>query len=84
MRGLASAVFFFILNLIALGFGPTSVALLTDYVFGDEKMVRYSILIVCATGGGLAFLSQYLGRNAYRKSLEYLENYQRKAGIPTT
>ena len=49
MRALASAILFFILNLIGLGLGPQTVGVLNDILdarFGDEA-VRYSLLVVC-------------------------------------
>lgn len=71
-RSLASAIFLFILNLIAMGLGPTSVALLTDYVFRDEQAVRYSLSIVVAAGSLLAFCCYGLGLAPYRRSIERL------------
>jgi MFS family permease len=46
MRGQASAIYLFAVNLIGLGIGPSAVAWVTDYVFADESMLRYSLLIV--------------------------------------
>ncbi|MBO0934859.1 spinster family MFS transporter [Fibrella aquatilis] len=69
-RALASAVYLFILNIIALGFGPTSVALLTDYVFHDEQAVRYSLAIVVFVSGILAFCAYGWGLKPYRKAVE--------------
>jgi MFS-type transporter involved in bile tolerance (Atg22 family) len=49
-------MYYFVLNAIGFFVGPTSVALLTDYVFGDESMLRYSMLVVAAVvsiGGAL-------------------------------
>ncbi len=75
MRALASAIYFFILNMIALGTGPTAVALFTDFLFQDTSMLRYSLLLVGIIGTLLAFLSLYFTRNAYEESLDYLQNY---------
>jgi MFS family permease len=54
MRGQATALYAFMVNFIGLGFGPTTVALITDYVFRDDNMVGDSLLIVGITahGGG--------------------------------
>ena len=68
-RALTSAVYFFILNIIALGFGPTSVALLTDYVFHDEQAIRYSLAIVTFMGALLALISYATGLAPYRRAL---------------
>ena len=46
MRGQAIAVYMLVANLFGLGLTPTLVALFTDRVFGDEMMVRASIVAV--------------------------------------
>ena len=46
MRGQASAVYLFIVNLIGLGVGPTAVALVTDKVFANDLDLKWSMLIV--------------------------------------
>lgn len=57
MRGQASAVYLFILNLIGLGLGPTAVAWFTQHVFHHDDALRYSLLIVsvaaCILAAGL-------------------------------
>ena len=54
MRGQASAVYLFILNLIGLGLGPTAVAFFTQKVFHRDDALRYSMLIVFVTASLLA------------------------------
>jgi MFS family permease len=49
MRGQASAVYLFILNLIGLGIGPTAVAWCTQHVFHRDDALRYSLVIVLVT-----------------------------------
>jgi len=60
MRGQASAVYLFILNLVGLGIGPTAVAFVTQNVFHRDEALRYSMLIVfvaaCLLGAGLLAL----------------------------
>lgn len=46
LRAQAAAIYLFILNIVGLGTGPTIVALLTDYAFGDPSDLRYSLAIV--------------------------------------
>lgn len=46
LRGQATALFFFVINLIGLGVGPTAVALVTDQVFGAENGLQYAIPLV--------------------------------------
>lgn len=68
-RAMASAVYLLILNMIALGFGPTLVALLTDYVFQDEAQVHKSLAIVTMAGSLLALASYAWGSGAYRTAV---------------
>jgi len=51
MRATVSALFYFVISIVGLGVGPTSVAALTDYYFRDESMLRYSIALVAVTAG---------------------------------
>ena len=69
VRALASSIFLFILNLIGIGLGPTSVAVFTDYVFKDEGAIRYSLVLLFAIGGVFMLLLTYLALKPYRKAL---------------
>jgi MFS family permease len=70
VRALASSIFLFILNLIGIGLGPTSVALFTDYIFKDENAIRYSMVLLYLIGGGGAVLFTLIGLKHYRKAIE--------------
>ncbi len=78
MRAQTSALYLFIVNLIGLGLGPSSVAWCTDYLFRDEAMIGYSLLIVgvIAHLGSAAFL--YAGSKPFAKSLDHLERHIRR------
>lgn len=68
MRGQVSALYLFVVNLIGIGFGPTIVALITDGVFGDDAMLKYSMVIV---GTGAAILGAailFAGLGAFKRS----------------
>tara|TARA_R110000868_G_scaffold115630_2_gene308689 strand:+ start:7348 stop:8772 length:1425 start_codon:yes stop_codon:yes gene_type:complete len=73
MRGFSSALSGLIVNLIGLGLGPAAIAIVTDYVFGDEMMLRYSLAVVppvvllLGAGFGVLALKPYI------KSLDYLD-----------
>lgn len=54
MRGQASAVYLFSINLIGLGIGPTAVGAFTQYVFRSDDAVRYSLVIVTSAACALA------------------------------
>ena len=69
MRAQISALYLFVANIIGLGLGPTVVALITDYVFGDDLAVRYSIAIMGGTVAPLAAVSLALGFKHYRAAL---------------
>ncbi len=69
VRALASSIFLFILNLIGIGLGPTSVALFTDYIFKDENSIRYSMVLLYVVGGGGATLFTLIGLKHYRKAI---------------
>ncbi|MEE4202432.1 MAG: MFS transporter [Halieaceae bacterium] len=63
MRAMASAVMFFVLNMIGLGLGPLLVGLLSDLyqpVF-DEQNLRYAMLTTLAIGTVLGPLFFWLG-----------------------
>lgn len=48
MRAVASAILFFVLNLIGLGLGPLMTGMLSDYLsadFGDDSL-RYALIVV--------------------------------------
>lgn len=72
MRGQASAIYLFIVNLIGLGIGPTAVAVLTDYVFQDDKAVRWSILTIAFVGSTAAAFTLAAGLRPYRETLQRL------------
>ncbi|MEQ8509387.1 MAG: MFS transporter [Rhodospirillaceae bacterium] len=48
MRAMISAAFLFFVNLAGIGLAPTVVAAITDFVFGYDEAVRYSLSISVA------------------------------------
>ncbi len=63
MRAMASAVLFFILNLIGLGIGPLATGLLSDFLrpeFGNES-IRYALV-------GMAFVNVWCAAHYYMAS----------------
>ena len=69
MRGVVSALYLFVLNLIGLGFGPTAVALVTDYVFKSESAVGQSISVVTTIAALLASIVLYLGLKSFKEQV---------------
>jgi len=75
MRGQASAVYLFVVNLIGLGMGPSAVAAVTQYFFGDDNMVRYSLLAVTTLAHAVSMLVLWMGLKPFRESLLYRDRW---------
>ncbi len=73
MRGQASAIYLFVVNLIGLGIGPTAVAMTTDYVFHDDNAVNYSLLIVGTLAHVVSTALLWMGLKPFVESLERLK-----------
>ncbi|NIJ35636.1 MFS family permease [Sphingopyxis panaciterrae] len=69
-RARMTALYFFIVNLTGLGFGPMVIALLTDNLFADDGALRYSIAIVTAVAMPLAAIILTWGFKAFARELE--------------
>jgi MFS family permease len=80
MRGQASAIYLFVVNLIGLGLGPTAVAMTTDYVFQDDNAVKYSLLIVCTIAHILSTTLLWIGLKPFVQSLERLKHWMEAGG----
>ena len=72
MRAQISAVYLFVVNLTGIGMGATVTALITDYVFRDDAMLRYSMSLVGGLGGTLACVILWVGIRYYRQSIIHL------------
>lgn len=73
MRGQATALYTGLVNLVGLGLGPASVAILADYVFRDPQRLNLACAIVTPLAGVLAALLFALGREPYRRTRDRLE-----------
>jgi MFS family permease len=80
MRAQVSAMYLFVINLIGMGGGPTAAALLTDHVFHDDNMLRYSLVIIYAGAFSTAALLWWLGLKPYRRTVDQAEASRRAAG----
>jgi MFS family permease len=79
MRSQLGALYLFVINFIGLGFGPTSVALLTDYVFHDDNMVGSSLLIVNVTAPVCAALILWGGLRPFARTKGQLNKVEQVA-----
>lgn len=68
-RARMTALYFFIVNLVGLGFGPMLIALLTDNLFQDDAMLRYSIATVTAVALPVAAIILTLGFKGFAREL---------------
>ncbi len=75
MRGQAIAVYSLIASILGLGIAPTAVALVTDYGFGDDNALRYSLLIVTVMALMFAIVMLARGLAPFRESLDRLSNW---------
>ncbi len=72
MRGRASAVYLFIVNIIGLGIGPTAVGACTQYLFGRDDAVHYSLAIVTSSACAVAAALLAGAMNPFLTSLNRL------------
>ncbi len=70
IRAVGSAIYLLVINLIGVGLGPTSIALVTDYVFHDEQQLRYSLALVGSISAAVAVLLYGLALRSYGPSVK--------------
>jgi len=75
LRGQISAIYLLIVNLLGIGFGPTLVALVTDFVFGSDDALATSLASVCGSTTAVAALLLFVGRKSFRRSLERAQQW---------
>jgi MFS family permease len=69
MRAQATAMYLFLFNLIGFSLGPLTIALFTDFVFGDENMLRYSLALNYGLLGPFAVWVFWYGMKPYSESI---------------
>ena len=72
LRGQVIALYLFVLNLIGLGAGPTIVAVITDYGFGDTAALRYSLSVFAVVMCTAAIIIIASGLGVYRERAEIM------------
>lgn len=73
MRAQISALLLFMANLFGLALGGSIVASLTDFAFGNDAYLRYSLATVSAVFYPLGAAFVWFGLNAYRLRLKSLK-----------
>ena len=74
MRAQVSAMYLFVVNIIGLAAGPTVIALLTDRVFHNDNMLRYSLLISLTGAYLISAVLWWLGLKPFRHSIDRAES----------
>ncbi|HJY88605.1 MAG TPA: MFS transporter [Candidatus Acidoferrales bacterium] len=82
MRGQASALYLFVINLIGLGLGPTAVAMMTDFVFHNDRAINYSLVVVGTLAHLVAAALLGIGLRPFRHSLDRLKDRTLGASVP--
>jgi len=70
MRAQVTALFFLSMNILGITGGSTLVALCTDYLFGDEKAVGWSMALISSVSAVLAAISLGWGLKYFRRTLQ--------------
>lgn len=73
MRGQITAVYYFVISILGLTIGPSAVAIVTDFVFKDEAMLRYSVAWTCGVAGVFALAVLHYNLPHYRRGTEEAE-----------
>ncbi|MBX3477734.1 MAG: MFS transporter [Brevundimonas sp.] len=66
LRGQAGAFYTFVSNILGLSLVPLLVALCTDHLFGDPRMVGVSLLLVGTVVLSIAAALLWIGKSAFR------------------
>lgn len=77
MRGQVSAVYWFVISMLGLMIGPTSVALASDLIFDGPEDIRYALSLMSGVVGLFVWLLFYNLR-PYRQSVIEAEQWSAK------
>lgn len=69
LRGRLLGIVMFVTNIVGFGAGPTIVGALTDFLFGDESMIGYSLAIIVIGGSAMAFVAMRLALPHLRQAI---------------
>jgi MFS family permease len=73
MRGQASALYLFVINLIGLGLGPMTLALVTDFVFQNDQQIHLSLVLTTTAATLLAIVCLAMSLSRFRASRQRYE-----------
>lgn len=70
MRAQSVAAMFLLVNILGIGLGATFIAAITDFVFGNDNDLRYSISLASLLISPLVAATLYWGIKHYRKCIQ--------------
>ncbi|GAK33694.1 MFS transporter [Iodidimonas nitroreducens] len=70
LRGQATAIYLFVINLIGLGLGPTLFGFLTTKVFADDQMIDWAYVVVALIAMPIAFICLMIARPAFARQFD--------------
>jgi len=69
MRGQVTALYLFVFSVIGMGLGPTFIAVFTNYIIGDENMLRYALALSAAIMMPIAAWIMWSGVRPYGEAI---------------
>ncbi|MEE8343933.1 MAG: MFS transporter [Woeseiaceae bacterium] len=77
MRGQVTALYLFVFSVIGGGIGPTFIALFTNYVIGDEQLLRYALSVSAAIMMPIAAWIMWKGVRPYGQAIAAIKLRER-------
>jgi MFS family permease len=78
MRGQVTALYLFVFAVLGTGFGPTFIALITNYVIGDQNLIRYALAGSAAIVTPIAAWIMWQGVKPYGEAIRQLKEREAK------
>ncbi len=78
MRGQVTALYLFVFTVLASGFGPTFIALITNYVIGDQNLIRYALAGSAAVVTPIAGWIMWQGVKPYGQAIAEIKEHEAK------
>jgi MFS family permease len=77
MRGQVTALYLFVFSVIGGGIGPTFIAVFTDFVMGDEQLLRYALAVSAAIMMPVAAWIMWSGVRHYGAAIGHVKERER-------